>query len=314
MAAPTRVVLFFIDGLGWGPADDAANPLQTYGGDLFRLPAPPGDGTTVPLPRGGLARPIDACLGVPGVPQSATGQTTLLTGVNAPAALGHHKEGFPGPLLRTILLEHSVLKRLKLAGLRTAFFNAFRDPFFAWPRERQLRTSATTIANLAADNPFFTPADAAAGRALYHDLTGEGLAALGYPVPLRTPAEAGAILAAGAHRFDFLLYEYFLTDRAGHARERARAEAELSKLDGFLTAVLGALAADSPSGAETLLLVCSDHGNLEDLAVGGHTRNPVPLMAWGPGAADLVTSVAALDEVAPAIVRMLGIESPDDRR
>lgn len=307
MTTPARIVLFFIDGLGWGPADDVANPTQTYGGDLFRLPdRPPGD-RPQKLASGAWARPIDACLGVAGLPQSATGQTTLLTGVNGAAALGRHKEGFPGPVLREILLAHSLLRGLKLAGRQAAFFNGFRAPFFDWPRERQLRTSATTIANLAAENTFFDVDDVAAGRSLYHDFTGGELRALGFASPLRTPTQAGTILATAARAHDFLLYEYFLTDRAGHTRERAGAEAELRKLDEFLGAALTGLGLHGPSGREdgTLFLVCSDHGNLEDLAIATHTRNPVPLLAWGTGAEQFVAGVTALDEVAPAIVRAL---------
>jgi 2,3-bisphosphoglycerate-independent phosphoglycerate mutase len=126
-------------------------------------------------------------------------------------------------------------------------------------------------------------------------------------VPLRTPAEAGAILAAQAREYDFLLYEYFLSDRAGHARDRAGAEAELRKLDAFLAAALAGLGLPGAAGeAEgTLFLICSDHGNLEDLSVASHTRNPVPLLAWGAGAATFVGRVSALDGVAPAIVRAL---------
>ncbi len=307
MTTPRRIVLFFIDGLGWGPADDVANPTQTYGGELFRLPEPPADGQPQRLVSGAWARPIDACLGVAGLPQSATGQTTMLTGVNAAAALGRHKEGFPGPRLRENLLAHSVLRRLKFAGRRATFFNGFREPFFSWPRERQLRTSATTVANLAAENAFFGVADVAAGRSLYHDITGDALLALGFATPVRTPADAGAILAAETVGHDFLLYEYFLSDRAGHARERAGAEAELRKLDAFLGAALAGLGLHGPDAREdgTLFLVCSDHGNLEDLSVATHTRNPVPLLAWGAGAQAFVGRVSALDEVAPAIVRTL---------
>ncbi len=308
MATPRRIVLFFIDGLGWGPADDAANPTQTYGGDLFCLPDPPADGAPRRLASGAWARPVDACLGVDGLPQSATGQTTLLTGVNAAVALGCHKEGFPGPKLREILLAHSLLRRLKAAGRRATFFNGFREPFFSWPRDRQLRTSATTVANLAADNAFFGVADVAAGRSLYHDITGDALRALGFDAPRRTPAEAGAILAARTPEHDFLLFEYFLSDRAGHARERAGAEAELRKLDVFLAAALDGLGLCGSAAAEdgTLFLVCSDHGNLEDLSVASHTRNPVPLLAWGAGAEAFVDQVSTLGDVAPAVVRTLG--------
>ena len=40
---------------------------------------------------------LDACLGVPGTPQSATGQATLLTGRNVPAEIGYHYGPKPNP-------------------------------------------------------------------------------------------------------------------------------------------------------------------------------------------------------------------------
>jgi alkaline phosphatase len=41
--------------------------------------------------------------------------------------------------------------------------------------------------------------------------------------------------------------------------------------------------------------------DLEDLTTRSHTRNPVPLAAWGPGAAEFVAGVDAIDGVAPAL-------------
>ncbi len=299
MDRPTRVALIFVDGFGWGAPDPAVNPTWSYGGSLLRLPAAPGPGEVVRLENGAWACALDACLGVPGLPQSATGQTALLTGLNAPRIQGRHLSGFPGPTLRALLLEHSLLLQLRRAGLRPVFFNTFRSPFFSWPRERQLRMSATTVANLAADLPFFDVPDMAAGRSLYQDFTGEELRALGFAAPLLTPAEAGACLARNLELYDFLLYEYFRTDKVGHLGDRVAAHAELTRLEGFLAAVLEGLPAD------TLLLWCSDHGNLEDLTVMTHTRNPVPLMAWGPGADAFVAGLTRLDEVTPAIVGAL---------
>jgi hypothetical protein len=294
-----HVALLFIDGLGWGPPDPVTNPGWTYGGRLLRLPEPPRPGATVQLDNGAAARAIDACLGVEGLPQSATGQTTLLTGVNAQEVQGRHLSGFPGPTLRKVLLEHSVLKQLRDRGRRPCFFNTFRAPFFAWPRERQLRMSATTVANLAADLPFFDVPDMAAGRSLYQEFTGHDLRALGFEVPLRTPAEAGAVLAANLTAWDFLLYEYFLTDKAGHTGERAACEEQLQRLDQFLGVIL------DRRPPYVLLVICSDHGNLEDLSVKTHTRNPVPLMAWGPGADAFVGRITRLDQVAPGILDVL---------
>jgi hypothetical protein len=299
VTAAARVALFFVDGLGWGPPDPLTNPTVTYGGELLRLPAPPVDEAPRRLESGAWAQPLDACLGVPGLPQSATGQATLLTGVNAQEVQGRHLSGFPGPTLRALLLEHSVLKQLRDAGRRPVFFNTFRSPFFDWPRERQLRMSATTVANLAADLPFFDVPDMKAGRSLYQEFTGHDLRAMGFDAPLFTPAEAGAVLARNLPHYDFLLYEYFRSDKIGHEADRAAAEAELRHLDAFLAAVL----ADLP--ADTLLLLCSDHGNLEDVSVKTHTRNPVPLLAWGPGAEDFVAGLTRLDEVTPRIVDLL---------
>ncbi|MDO9170716.1 MAG: hypothetical protein Q7W29_02680, partial [bacterium] len=56
---------------------------------------------------------------------------------------------------------------------------------------------------------------------------------------------------------------------------------------------------------ETLVLLTSDHGNLEDLSTRSHTRNPVPLLAWGPGAATLLARCTRLDEVTPALLSLL---------
>ena len=160
-----RTLLLFIDGLGWGTTDPAVNPQHAYGGDFFRLPDAAG-----PIPGGGHAQPIDAVLGVDGVPQSATGQTTLLSGVNAQAAIGKHLTGFPNEALREILLAHSVLKQITDLGQRARFLNAFRPRFFDFPRERQLQYSATTVANLAAWQPFFPLDDINAGRPISPEL------------------------------------------------------------------------------------------------------------------------------------------------
>jgi hypothetical protein len=293
-----KTILLFIDGLGWGADDPAVNPTRDYGGDLFRLPPRPAQGGPVPH-AGGWARPIDAVLGVDGVPQSATGQTTLLTGVNAQADLGKHLTGFPNDRLREILLERSVLKQAVDRGHTACLLNAFRPRFFEFPRERQLQFSATTVANLAAWLPFFTLDDVAAGRAVYQDFSHAELRERGFDLPAMPPAEAGRIIAAAAGRFDLVLYEYFQSDKAGHSGDAARIQDILRGLDALLTALLAARRDD------TLVVLTSDHGNLEDVSTRRHTTNPVPLMAWGPGAEALTAGVARLDQVAPALVASL---------
>ena len=61
----------------------------------------------------------------------------------------------------------------------------------------------------------------------------------------------------------------------------------------MIDAVLGGLL-DTWDDQNGLFILTSDHGNIEDLGTRGHTRAPVPLLAWGPGAAALVDRIAAL--------------------
>ena len=136
------VLLIFVDGLGIGKRGPH-NPLDRLSVEeaepiaIFRDEEPR-------LSHGGVLVRTDACLGVEGRPQSASGQTTILTGVNAPAALGCHKQGFPNEALRTIIREHSIFLQLRRAGIEpNAFANAYTQRFFdARPRW----VSATTVA------------------------------------------------------------------------------------------------------------------------------------------------------------------------
>jgi hypothetical protein len=83
------VLLFFIDGLGLGRRGEG-NPLSLI--ENIELLAN-FEGETSRIIFDGVLTATDACLGVEGRPQSASGQTMILTGTNAPAILGHHKQG-----------------------------------------------------------------------------------------------------------------------------------------------------------------------------------------------------------------------------
>jgi bisphosphoglycerate-independent phosphoglycerate mutase (AlkP superfamily) len=61
---------------------------------------------------------------------------------------------------------------------------------------------------------------------------------------------------------------------------------------------------DALDPARTLLVVCSDHGNLEDLSVKTHTRNAVPLVANGAGAG-MLAGARSIQDVTPGLVRLL---------
>lgn len=288
------VLLFFIDGLGIGsrgpqnPLDglDDAEPLAIFQDEL---PKTPWEGIVVPT---------DACLGVEGRPQSASGQTTILTGVNVPARLGYHKQGFPNSAMLEILHEHSIFLQLTRAGIApVTFANTYTQKFFD---ERPRWVSATTAAMEAGGVPFRRVADLKAGCAVYHDFINAMLIERGEEVTLRTAEEAAVVLANIAARNQFTLYEYFITDKVGHLQDLPRAKAVLLDLARLIREVLKLI-----DLSQTSVILTSDHGNIEDLSTRNHTLNPVPTIIWGADRERIAKRIKNLADITPAIVGTL---------
>jgi 2,3-bisphosphoglycerate-independent phosphoglycerate mutase len=295
----------FVDGVGAGARDPDRNPLARGEFLLGRFE----DGTGAPLPAGGRAILADATLGVPGRPQSATGQTAILTGENAARLLGRHLLGFPNALLRDLLRRRSLFRGLAEGGARATFANAYPvaylralgieaegEPEFELGR-RRARAAATTVAYAAGGGRFRTWGDARAGRGLTHDITGERARARGADVPLRDPAEAAEVLGALCREHDLTVFEFFETDEAGHARSMERALEALARLDAFLRHLVARL------GPEDALVVASDHGNVEDLSTRNHTRARVPVLGFGRAAA-AVQAIEDLTHIAPLLAEL----------
>jgi len=294
-----HILLFFVDGLGIGPHHPATNPCCHSSLRLFNQ----CQDQTFPRPIDprGLAMGIDANLGVDGLPQSATGQTALLTGVNGAQVLGRHLNAFPNKALRAIIAEHNILKRFTEHGYRAAFLNTFRPPFFDYdPFAIISHLSVTTVSNLYAGLRFFDLDDLCARRSVYQDITGESLRDHGFETPLFSPQEAGEIIGHASQGYDFSLFEYFQTDVAGHSRDFDRALTLLARIEAFLASILGVVDLDT-----TLVLVTSDHGNIEDLSVKGHTRNPAMTLLFGCGREEVASRLHSLTDVAPALLRAM---------
>ncbi len=281
-------LLLFVDGLGLGPDEPAVNPIHAGGAPcLSNLLA-------------NHARPVDARLGVAGLPQSATGQTALLTGINAPQRMGRHVEGFPGHHLRALIRHHNVFRALSSRGHTVTFANGYYVDDEQPVQTSRLR-SVTTVAALDGCPRLRVKADLLANAAVCQDLTRAALRPRGYQGPLILPSVAAEHLVSIATAHAFTLFEYFQTDRAGHKGDPATVQAILSQYDVFLERLLTLI-----DGSDITLLLTSDHGNIEDLRVKTHTLNPVPLVALGPGAAFFRERVRALTDITPAIVQWHG--------
>jgi len=295
---PLHILMIFIDGLGIGVDDASINPCADKNISLFNHFL--SDEFPKKASSTGIAIGLDATLGMPGLPQSATGQTALLTGVNAARLLGRHLNRFPNQRLRDVIAEKSIFKQFTRRGCKAAFLNTFRPLFFEYdPYEIIKHLAVTTVANLYANLPFFKIDDLLQERSVYHDMTNMSLREMGFDVPLFTPKKAGEIIGKQTTKYHFCLYEYFLTDKAGHSRDLGRALKEMLKLEEFLYSVL-----ENVNLNDTLVLLTSDHGNIEDISVKGHTRNPAMTLIFGKEKETLFPHLHSLSDVAKGLLNL----------
>ncbi len=283
-----NILFLLVDGLGLGERDGNRNPLAVTQTRWFRCFR-----TEIPLTDGCAVVPTDAALGVPGLPQSATGHTALLTGLNAPLLAGRHIQGFCTPTLGTMLAKHSLFRSFSMRGGDVACANAFTD--FTLRRHRF--HSVSTVAARTAGVRLRDLDDLTRGQALHHDFTNRMLRARGFSVPLLSPDEAAQRLVAMTETHDLTFYEYLQTDLAGHAQNMHRAVRLLEELDRFVSRLVERL-------DRHLLILVSDHGNVEDLSTASHTWNRVPTMVWGRGKEDVARRIHALTDITPSLLSL----------
>lgn len=303
-----RVLFIFLDGVGLGQDNPAINPLAAsqmpnltalLEGRRLLAAASPFDGERASL------RAIDPRLGVGGLPQSATGQAALVTGRNVPLAVGEHYGPKPNVAVAEIIRQGNIFRALASRGRRTALLNAYPPRYFAAIESGMRLYSSIPLALTSAGLKLMDSEALFTGTALSADFTGEGWRTmLGFPeAPVYTPAEAGRQLAVIAENYDFSLFEYWASDYAGHQQDMQAALDLLATLDGVLGGVVSAW--DDLQG---LILITSDHGNLEDLSSRRHTLADVPALVIGSPAAraEFLSGLATLADVTPAILRTIG--------
>jgi hypothetical protein len=301
--------MLFLDGVGLGAPDDSTNPLVAA-----RLPALRSlfDGL-VPslehrhlLTKSALLIPLDANLGVEGLPQSGTGQTALFTGVNASRMIGKHFGPYPYSTLRSVIQERNIFRQVLQSGKRPCFANAFPQRFFDYMNKRRGRLTVTTLACTMSGIPLKKSQDLREGRGISADITNAGWKDLGYPdIATIDPAEAGRRLAGLAGDNDFTLFEYWKTDEAGHSQDFSLAVDMIERFDGLLAGVLETMDVRS-----TTLIITSDHGNVEDMSTKTHTRNPVPFIVYGKDRAITAENLASpnsinLTHVTPLMLELI---------
>jgi 2,3-bisphosphoglycerate-independent phosphoglycerate mutase len=301
----THVLLVFLDGIGLGDDDPAVNPFAAAhtptldalaGGRRWMRGTPRTDTGRA------LFIPTDPRLGLPGRPQSATGQATILTGRNVPAEIGEHYGPRPNAAVRAILNEDNLFKHIVNAGGTAALLDAYPPRFHELLARGKRLPSSIQQAVLAAGLRLLTEDDVYAGTAMSSDWTGEGWRDyLGYAdIPVYSRAEAGALLARLAMQRDFSFFSHWFTDEVGHRGPFERGVAVLELFDGVMAGLLNAW--DDDAG---LIVITSDHGNMEDLSTRHHTENDVPTVVIGGARHVFADGLHDLTGIAPGVLRVL---------
>lgn len=298
-----KVLLIFVDGIGIGKKDKNNNPffftpLKTLPSILSgKLPSLRNRSI---FSNKALLIPADARLGVEGLPQSGTGQTSIFCGVNAPKIIGKHFGPYPYSELRTVIAEKNIFTVLKQQKKKVCFANAYPKQFFEYIATGKLRLSATTISCMMAGVPLRKIDELLKYEALSADMTGEGWKKFGYDFEPITPFQSGKNLYKLALKHDFTLYEYFHTDHAGHSMDKEFAKTTLMKLDGLLEGLLS-----NYDSNKLFVILVSDHGNLENISVKTHTLNPVPVILMGKEKRKLANEIKDITDIYRVILKLI---------
>jgi 2,3-bisphosphoglycerate-independent phosphoglycerate mutase len=312
MTPMEREIFIFADGCGVGNPD-SGNPF--FAAKSLYLPFWQGG---MRLPDGTPIAAIDATLGIPGAPQSASGQTALFCGAKADEIANRHRNGYPDRHLRQVILEGNILSRLGAKGVTARYLNAYprhEDLFTTahvriepdgrlwfsprFPERFKRMISVTSCMLLASRQKPFGEEDIRANRSLYQDYSNRQLIEQGSSLPEFSPEKAAHVLHGASQSFAFTLYEYFQTDVYAHRKSLAECIALVCDLDILIGTLIRLL-----DKKEDTLLLTSDHGNLEDHHLRGHSRNPVPLIAWGRHGEFLRKKIRCISDVAPAILEL----------
>jgi hypothetical protein len=303
--AKLKFLFLFMDGIGLGENNPETNPFALSkipnlltlldGHRLVKGVAP------LETPRATLLE-LDAGLGMPGLPQSATGQAALVTGKNVPQLVGEHYGPKPNKAVAAVVREDNLFVQLTQRGYKACLLNAYPQRYFDSITSGHRLYSAIPLAVTSAGIALKTAEDLQAGEAFSVDFTGHGWREqLGYKdSPLMEAPAAGRRLAAVTAKYDLAFFDFWVSDFVGHHQDMSGSVRLLENFDAVFGGLLEAW--DDEQG---LILITSDHGNMEDLGTRHHTLNAVPALVVGAPElrAKFCEGLKDLADVTPAILR-----------
>jgi 2,3-bisphosphoglycerate-independent phosphoglycerate mutase len=300
-----HILLLFLDGIGLGDDDPDVNPFAVANTPNL-LALTNGKRWLRGIGRQESKRanfvPTDPRLGVPGRPQSATGQAAILTGKNVPQMIGEHYGPKPNLAIRELLAEDNFFKQVVAHSKKAALLDAY-PPMWHHDHDRgkSLRSSYQQAAYESGQR-LFGLEDVKAGEALTPEWTGESWHTYLKlkDTPVYTPFEAGQQLVKLSREYDFAMHSHWMTDMVGHRGPLQRGVDLLELFDGVMAGVL-----DCWDDAEGLVIITSDHGNMEEIGNRNHTENDVPTVIIGQEKTAFAEGLHDLSDLVPRMSKLL---------
>ena len=300
-----HILFLFLDGIGLGDADPDTNPfaavdapvLHTLSNNKRWLAT-----TGIQNSDRAIFLPLDPRLGVEGRPQSGSSQAAILTGRNIPEIIGRHYGPKPDAETRALIAENNLFKALVERGKSAKLLDAYPDGLHRNIARGKTLPSSIQQAFINSGQQLFTTDDLIAGKALTAEWTGDEwqshLKIEG--IPLYTPQEAGYKLVELSRNYDFAFHSHWLTDYVGHKGPFVKAIELLERFDGVMQGVL-----EKWNDSEGLIIITSDHGNMEVIGDRKHTENDVPCLIIGEKRHEFANGLQKLTDLYPRILEFL---------
>ncbi len=301
------MALYFIfwDGVGYGKKDSEINPFfaaklptfqHLFAGNIPSISFKRFSSDTVSL------SPVTTTLRIPGLPQSGTGQTAIMTGMNASKIVGKHFGPHPYSTLIPIIKEKNLFIQLQKINRTFFFANGYPKRYFDYIFGPKGRVPTIALSYISTGKALNTHEEIKKQKAISADISGTRWSELGHPdVEPLNPIDAGKLFYQMGKNIDLNFFEYFVTDHAGHSQDMAMAVEMLERMDGFISGIL-----EKFDFEKDIILMISDHGNIEDLSVKTHTKNPVPLIVIGKKHSYFSSRIKNLTHITPAIISYYG--------
>ena len=302
-----HILMLFLDGIGLGDDDPSINPFA-----IANMPTLTGltngkrwlRGTDCQESERALFIPTDPRLDVPGRPQSGTGQAAILTGLNVPRMIGEHYGPKPNLPTREIIAKDNFFKQVKRAGKKAALLDAYPAGLHHdIARGKTLRSSYQQAA-YESGQELFGMEELKARQALTPEWTGESWHSYLklYDTPVYTAREAGHLLVDISRNYDFAFHSHWMTDHVGHRGPLQRGVELLELFDGVMAGVTEAWNDD-----EGLVIITSDHGNMEHIGSRNHTENDIPTLVIGNAKAAFADGFHDLTGYVPRMAKLLDV-------